>query len=57
MWIELAADRVELHVLDDDRARVAADLEVDQRAGADQDAAQLARVGREGDAARPSGPP
>jgi hypothetical protein len=48
---QLAAHRVQLHVLDDDRAGLAVDLQVDQRAGADQHPAQLAGVGAEADAA------
>ena len=41
---------MELLVLDDHRARLAADLEVDQRRAVDQHLAQHARVDLEGDA-------
>ena len=47
---QLAADGVKLHVLDDDRACAAGDLQVDERSGPDQHAAKLAGIGRERDA-------
>ena len=46
---QLAADRMELLVLDDHRARVAVDREVDQRARADEHAAQRALLDGERD--------
>jgi hypothetical protein len=48
---EVTTDRMQLHVLEDHRARVAVDLEVDQRARSHQHAAQLARIDGEADVA------
>src|SRR3954451_2812477 len=48
---QVAAHRMQLHVLQDHGARVAIDLQVDERARADENPAQLALVGGEVDAA------